>query len=206
MPDVLQQLHEDSLTEGRDILKDADDEEKQKWLTKQGTDWSGAFGHDPKAYLDVKGRKRREPGAEPPLHDPHHPSDDEDNEDDEDDDTSDSSDADLGIQDANNARTSNQMNGTREGASLDSQRTMDSTATTASTADTNKQNKRTEQRKHRGLMQWKPARNAKFAKDEGMLGLRKLKSKVTGGLNGRQPGVETGKTSYTFYILPLNFY
>lgn len=44
-------------------------------------------------------------------------------------------------------------------------------------------------------MQWKPARNAKFAMDEGKIGLKKLKSKVTGGLDGRQPGVETGTFS-----------
>jgi hypothetical protein len=42
-------------------------------------------------------------------------------------------------------------------------------------------------------MQWKPARNAKFAKDEAKIGLAKLKKKVTGGLDGRQPGVETGE-------------
>jgi len=41
------------------------------------------------------------------------------------------------------------------------------------------------------LMQWKPARNAKFAKDEAKLGIRKLKNKLVGGLNGRQPDVET---------------
>lgn len=40
-------------------------------------------------------------------------------------------------------------------------------------------------------MQWKPARNLKFAKDEGVIGIRKLKAKLTGGLEGRQPGVET---------------
>lgn len=40
-------------------------------------------------------------------------------------------------------------------------------------------------------MQWKPARNLKFAKDEGVIGIRKLKNKITGGLEGRQPGVET---------------
>jgi len=33
-------------------------------------------------------------------------------------------------------------------------------------------------------MQWKPARNAKFAKDEAKIGLAKLKKKVTGGLDG----------------------
>jgi hypothetical protein len=41
-------------------------------------------------------------------------------------------------------------------------------------------------------MQWKPARNAKFAKDEAKIGLSKLKKRVTGSLDGRQPGVETG--------------
>jgi len=73
-----------------------------------------------------------------------------------------------------------------------------STADTAGTNDTqtsatdfNKQNKKTEERKQRGMMQWKPARNLKFAKDEGKIGLRKLKGKITGGLDGRQPGVET---------------
>lgn len=47
-------------------------------------------------------------------------------------------------------------------------------------------------------MQWKPARNAKFAIDEGKIGLKKLKSKVTGGLDGRQPGVETG--TFSLYL------
>ena len=64
---------------------------------------------------------------------------------------------------------------------------------TSSSKDVNKQNKRAEERRHRGLMQWKPARNAKFAKDEAKIGLAKLKKKVTGGLDGRQPGVETGE-------------
>ena len=40
-------------------------------------------------------------------------------------------------------------------------------------------------------MQWKPARNMKFAKDEAKIGMRKMKNKMMGGMNGRQPGVET---------------
>jgi len=79
------------------------------------------------------------------------------------------------------------MDGSREGASLESARTNGSSIA----GDVNKANKRTEQRKQRGMMQWKPARNAKFAKDQGKLGLKKLKSRITGGLDGRQPGVET---------------
>jgi hypothetical protein len=190
-----QQLHDESLKEGRDILKSSDDDEKKKWLTKSGTDWSGAFGEDPKAYMDSKGRKAREPGADKPLHDPLHPSSDEDNEDDEDD-SSNSSD-DLGIQDA----TSGTNGGPRESASIDG--TTDSSMsrnTTSTDANVNEQNKRTEERKQRGLMQWKPARNAKFAKDQTKIGMKKLKSKLTGGLDGRQPGVETGMFRNTPFI------
>jgi hypothetical protein len=47
LPPAVQKLHDDSLTQGRDILSQADDSEKQKWLAKDGTDWSGAFGEDP---------------------------------------------------------------------------------------------------------------------------------------------------------------
>lgn len=194
LPERVATLHEESLTQGRDVLKDATPEEKQQWLNKQGTDWSGAFGDDPARYMDSKGRKRREPGAEPPLEDGE--TADEDDEDDDEDD--------LGIQDG---RTS--MNGRQ---SVDTQRTrgtMESgwTAGTASedadnlargSGDTgqnqkevNKQNKKTEERKQRGIMQWKPARNLKFAKDESIIGVRKLKHKIMGGLDGRQPGVET---------------
>ncbi|KAF2205218.1 hypothetical protein GQ43DRAFT_437239 [Delitschia confertaspora ATCC 74209] len=198
LPDRIQELHEQSLTEGRDILKQASEEEKKKWLSKTGDDWSGAFGHDPKAYMDLSGRKRREPGVDEPLHDPYHPSDNSDNEDSDSDDTTTSSSDDLGIKDADTAGSADNMGGSdpagKNSASGDaSQNGNAPTTNTGKTTskDINKQNKRVEERKERGLMQWKPMRNAKFAKDQGKLGLRKLKSKVTGGLEGRQPGVET---------------
>jgi len=191
LPEKVQQLHDESLKEGRDILKSADDDEKKRWLTKTGTDWSGAFGEDPKAYMDSQGRKKREPGVDKPLHDPYHPSSDEDNDDD-DDDSSDSSD-DLGIQDA---ETSSNTNGAARGSTsmdgtTDSSIARTSTSRTSTEGGVNRQNKRTEERKQRGLMQWKPARNAKFAKDQTKIGIRRLKNKLTGGLDGRQPGVET---------------
>lgn len=182
LPDVVQQLHDQSLTEGRDILKEADEGEKKQWLDKSGTNWSGAFGHDPAAYMDNKGKKKREPGAEEPLRDAYHP---EQNGDVDGEDDSDDSSDDLGIQDADN----------RSGG--DGRKSVDTSKTGASSmysnGDVNRQNKRTEERKQRGMMQWKPARNLKFAKDEGKIGLRKLKSRITGGLEGRQPGVETGE-------------
>ena len=193
LPERVATLHEESLTEGRDVLKEATPEEKQKWLSKDGADWSGAFGDDPAKYLDSKGRKKREPGADEPLtegertdgtHDPDHPSSDDDSDDD------------LGVQDASN------MNGnspTSDRKSIQSVRTMESgwtggtaeSSSPSSKRDVNRQNKKTEERKQRGLMQWKPARNLKFAKDEGIIGIRRLKSKMTGGMEGRQPGVET---------------
>ncbi|PSN68985.1 hypothetical protein BS50DRAFT_675241 [Corynespora cassiicola Philippines] len=209
LPDRVQQLHEQSLTEGRDILKNASDDEKKKWLSKEGEDWSGAFGHDPKAYMDTKGKKKREPGVDEPLHDPYHPSDDEDHDDDDD---QDSSSEDLGIQDANSMGNNSNMNGGSNGhvngngikhqatdlspneprQSVSTNRTSTSgDSSERSAKDINRQNKRTEERKQRGLMQWKPARNARFAKNQGLLGLNKLKKRVTGGLDGRQPGVET---------------
>lgn len=185
VPERVQTLHESSLTEGRDILQQASPEEKKRWLSKSGTDWSGAFGQDPKAYTDRKGRKIAEPGKDEPPHDPVNPSDDEDNERDDDDDSDSSSD--LGIKDASSGTDQPSMDTTRT-ASVNS---VGSTTSGPSDREHNKANKRTERRKQRGLMQWKPARNAAFAKDEAKFGLKKLQRKFTGGLSGREPKVET---------------
>jgi len=165
--------------------------------------------------MDTHGKKRREPGVEEPLHDPFHPSDDEANDDyDNDDDDDSNSSSDLGIQDADNASSTKNTNGNAPpngtikhaptDLSPEAPRLSQSTTSTGRSATTNgssdsslsrkhttRQAKRTEERKQRGLMQWKPARNARFAKDQGKLGLSKLKKKLTGGLDGRQPGVET---------------
>lgn len=198
LPEAVETLHESSLSQGRDVLKGSDPDDRKRWLSKSGTDWSGAFGDDPARYVDSKGKKRREPGVDPPLDQ----TDDDDTAPGEDDDDDDEES--LGVRDASHAN-GNSPDGRR---SAQSARTMESgwTAGTTGTTDTaattgdgspqsakdsNRQNKRTEERKQRGIMQWKPARNLKFAKDEGKIGLRRLKNKVTGGLDGRQPGVET---------------
>lgn len=180
--------------------KNASPEEKARWLSKQGTDWSGAFGDDPANYMDSEGRKKAEPGRAPRTHDPNNPSSDEDTGTDA---TADQdSDDDLGIQDASNANGSdNGTNGRKSFQSSATRGTMES-GWTAGTTDSfgerpksqkeiEKGNRKTEERKQRGLMQWKPARNLKFAKDQGVLGVRKLKGRVTGGLEGREVGVET---------------
>ena len=185
LPERVSELHEKSLTQGRDVLKEADEEEKHKWLTKTGTDWSGAFGEDPANYMDSKGRKKREPGADPPLngdereHDPNNPSSDDDSDDD------------LGIQDGDSVNGS-VTSGRQSIGTMESGWTAGTNESSSrSTKDINKQNKKTEERKQRGLMQWKPARNLKFVKDEGLIGVRKLKNRMTGSMEGRQPGVET---------------
>lgn len=184
LPERVQTLHDESLTEGRDVLKQAPEEEKQKWLTKTGTDWSGAFGDDPANYVDKSGRKRREPGRDPPLQDGEDPDNDGFTAGEDEDD----SDDDLGIQDASNVDRS--PSSTRKSiGTMESGWTAGTAESYESQQDVNRQNKKTEERKQRGLMQWKPARNLKFAKDEGVIGLRKLKGKITGGLEGRQPGV-----------------
>ena len=149
LPPTIQELHDKSLTDGRDILAQADSEDQRKWLAKDGQDWSGAFTHDPKAYMDSTGRKRAEPGAQKPVHDPHVPGSDDDEIENNgySDDSSDDDSDDLGIQDAtsgNNVSGDNYANGgSKNGISKE---------------DANKANKKSEKRKHRGLLQWNPVR------------------------------------------------
>ena len=197
VPPKIQELHEKSLTAARSVLEDTDPEEKGKWLSKDGEDWSGAFGHDPKAYVDSKGKRRAEPGKEKPVHDPFNPSSDDDDNDDTDDDSDDVEHVaekhhggipqvhapSLPTADAEAKRDAGRPNSTAEQGNNDSQ-------SPDSKKGVNAVNKRTEKRKHRGLMQWKPVRNMQFAKDEAKYGIRKFTKKMT-GLEGREPDIET---------------
>lgn len=151
IPDRVQTLHENSLTEGRDILQNAPPDEKKKWLSKSGEDWSGAFGDDPKAYVDGEGRKIAEPGRDQPPHDPANPSDDEDNEPDNND--SDSS-SDLGINDASSINGRGSTESTRSSGTGYSDGSSDSKLErTIDQKQMDRESKRTEKRKQRGLMQ-----------------------------------------------------
>jgi hypothetical protein len=60
VPPAVQKLHEESLTHGRDVLAMAPEEDKKKWLAKDGTDWSGAFGEDPAALVGKEKERERE--------------------------------------------------------------------------------------------------------------------------------------------------
>lgn len=201
VPDNVQELHNKSLTQGRDVLKDMDAKDRKRWLSKNGEDWSGAFGDDPRAYTNSKHEKIAEPGKHAPPHDPVNPSDDDGADDDV---LSDSS-SDIEVNDATNMgnggfkdrQSMDTSGGPRP--STDTNDTGYTTMTSDSASPATRQDakwqdkadKRAENRKQRGLAQWKPARNMQFAKTEGRFGLNKLKKRFTGGLDGREPGVET---------------
>lgn len=187
VPPLVQKLHDKSLTHGRDVLAQADEQDKDRWLTKDGTDWSGAFGQDPKELMARRNNHQED-------------SEEYDNFDgDEDDDAdSDDDDPDLGIQDAGSDASAGDY-GTEGGRrSVDTQATSASDASDGSGSGSKnpykaykdyKERSRDLHRKHRGLMQWRPLRNMQFVKDEAKFAARKVK-KLT-ALDGRQPDVET---------------
>lgn len=201
VPPAIQKLHDDSLTQGRDVLAQADPKEKEKWLSKDGTDWSGAFGTDPTDFVE---------DGQVDLNDHENHDDVYDYMDESD------SDVDLGISEAgtNTKDSRSSVDGGRSSHYSEGQQQQDdngeasrpsgdTTRTSESKlhADASKSNSpvqaykdykdhsRDLHRKHRGLMQWRPMRNAQFAKNEALFAVRKVKN--LGSLNGRKPDVET---------------
>jgi hypothetical protein len=193
LPPAVQHLHEQSLTQGRDVLATASEDEKKKWLAKDGTDWSGAFGEDPAKYVDPKGARKGNDPNRSSIAGQNDGREGRVNENmaearDDDDDDSDSDDSDLGVVDATN--TDEQTNGKGSGPGSGGNDCTDFDATPNSKPNgSNGQNKKDLHRKQRGLMQWKPIRNLAFAKDEAKFAVRKTLKK--GSLSGRQPDVET---------------
>jgi hypothetical protein len=200
LPPAVQQLHEQSLTQGRDVLATAPEDEKKKWLSKDGTDWSGAFGEDPAKYADVEGYRRRLDPNRNSIADAESTrrrradgqgGRDDDNDDNDD---SDSDDSDLGIVDAT---TVNGHTGPGTGDGGNDHTDHDVTPnkgftpgnSTKGKVEEYSANKRDLHRKQRGLMQWKPMRNLAFAKDEAKFMVRRAVRKTS--LSGRKPDVET---------------
>lgn len=195
IPATIQKLHDDSLTGGRDVLATAPEEERRKWLSKDGTDWTGAFGQDP-ADLMTGHEGREEPeyeqdsDSEPtdsPASKPHS--------------TSSQYSDDLGVNDATSdaagssdyARPSTSTSGgaltqttTNSG---ESKKSKSSSMNPIKQYKDYKERSRDLHRQHRGLMQWRPLRNAQFAKDEAKFAIRRVSH--MGALSGRQPDVET---------------
>lgn len=200
---VVQELHDQSLTQGRDVLSQAKEEDRKKWLSKDGTDWSGAFGRDPTDYLDhAKASKTSDPhetgggrrvrdllrGTE---HESEPSSDDDEKDNDSETDSDTSSSADLGIVDATTRSTNG--NGDGEDAALSHTESSHlnphhGNGPIASFKEY-KKNKKGLHRKQRGLMQWKPIRNVAFAKDNAKFAVRRALH--VGKLEGRQPGVDS---------------
>ncbi|THV51712.1 hypothetical protein BGAL_0101g00140 [Botrytis galanthina] len=196
IPPVVQQLHDQSLTQGRDVLSQADEDEKAKWLDQDGRDWSGAFGQDPAQYVNKGGfgqkyqdadyeasmvRKPRGEGGcvEANLNEnmseytnTSSTSSDSDSD----------AESDLGLNDATTRSTIE--NGGTEGNNGSSH-----SSNPIKQYENYKENSKGLHRKQRGLMQWKPMRNLVFAKDEMKFAARRMKNKTS--LSGRQPDVET---------------
>jgi hypothetical protein len=207
LPPAVQELHNQSLTQGRDVLSQADEDEKKKWLSKDGTDWSGAFGQDPAQYTDrqgARGDKRNDANGASSSNGTKNEralngqSNDEDDDDYDDDDNSDSE-SDLGVHDATNHEEYDediQNKGRSDvGEHEDSTNTKEgqSGSSHAKNPITQIKNynesKKGLHRKQRGLMQWKPMRNLAFAKDEAKFAVRRTMKMSS--LSGRQPDVET---------------
>ncbi|KAK8146573.1 hypothetical protein G3M48_002963 [Beauveria asiatica] len=198
VPPLTQELHENSLTQGRDVLAQASEQERKRWLAKDGTDWSNAFGEDPSQAM--AGRKHGDGDVDDDEDDYQEGNDDADSEED----TSGSS---LPITSQSAAGPADLQPNATTGSSLvdtaDGRASLETTTTAATGAsDASKKshgpisaikdyrsNSRDLHRKQRGLMQWRPMRNVQFAKDEVKFLARKVKN-IT-ALDGRKPDVET---------------
>jgi hypothetical protein len=193
VPPLVQKLHDQSLTHGRDVLAQADEKEKDRWMAKDGTDWSGAFGQDPKQLMARRDSLKKDSEEYDDFDEEGDHRDDDDDGDDDDDDDDDS--PDLGIQDAV-SEPSHPSEGSDAGRrSFDTQATNGTGSSQSGSKNPFKAYKnyqghsRDLHRKHRGLMQWRPMRNVQFAKDEAKYAVRKVTK--LGALDGREPDVET---------------
>ncbi|EDN03744.1 C2 domain-containing protein, nitrosative stress-induced transcript, conidia-enriched transcript [Histoplasma capsulatum] len=214
LPNFVQELHDKSLIQERDILRRASSEERRRWIDVDGIDWREAFGTDPNEIADHQRRNLIDLGVEDHVR---------------------CSVSSLQIKERKSGESSHSAHLGRDSGSADNEHhTCDlenaadndgeyrchsesesesDTDTDAKEADSftttdtnrrssetnreraqrigNKANKRTEHRKQRGIMQWKPARNAAFAKDEASFAIKKVKNRFAGGLSGREPDIET---------------
>ncbi|KAI0602224.1 hypothetical protein F4775DRAFT_536116 [Biscogniauxia sp. FL1348] len=196
LPPMISKLHDASLTQGRDVLMSASEEDRRKWLSKNGEDWSGAFGKDPTELMNgVPGGSSD--GAE---EDDQYESEDSSEEPDSPRQHIKHASTDLGIRDG----STDMANGEHENDSILTTSTSNATGTSSGSAASTKTKgsknpikqykdyktrSRDLHRQHRGLMQWRPMRNVQFAKDEALYAMRRV-TKV-GSLSGRQPDVET---------------
>jgi hypothetical protein len=147
VPPIVQELHEKSLDHGRAVLAEAPEEDKNKWMAKDGTDWSGAFGKEPNELLG------RRSGASAGN------DNEEQDDDDDDDDDDDSDDTDLGLREAStNGGQSVATTSSEPRTSVESTNSLSHSASDSKNPVTMykdyKGKSRDLHRKQRGLMQW----------------------------------------------------
>lgn len=185
VPPLVQKLHDESLTDGRDVLAQADEKEKERWMAKDGTDWTGAFGQDPTKL--ALGQNSATASEDEDQYEPDEDSDDPD----------------LGLQDAEHDGEKHDGGKSEPTPPSPSNDTDVRSMKTEGTGSSKKSGRsgpisaykdyrtrsRDLHRTHRGLMQWRPLRNVQFAKNEAMFALRKVKT--LGALDGRKPDVES---------------
>lgn len=187
VPENIKELHDKSLINERDVLRQnaaQGDEDKERWFKEHGLDWSMAFGDNPHALADFS-KETDEDLENRSIH---------------------SADLDSNAQvryyDPQHGNNALESHGDETQHTAEELQDIESMTTSQSSDDYEtteerqqrlgkRENKRTEKRKLRGSMQWAPARNAAFVKDEASFALKKVKKKFTGGLTGREPDVET---------------
>ena len=187
VPQAVRELHERSLTKSQDVIsqteeigKENEEIGKEKWLSKDGTDWSGAFGQDPSQYAPISTHADTNSGSTTHSHQRSTSGETETTYSD-----SESGSSDLGLVDATNSGS----NGSNDAASGSLKKSPSHSNNPIKQYQAYKENSKTLHREQRGLMQWKPMRNLQFAKDEAKFAVRKIRNK--GMLTGRKPDVET---------------
>ncbi|EEH45524.1 uncharacterized protein PADG_01674 [Paracoccidioides brasiliensis Pb18] len=223
LPYTIKEIHDKSLIQERDILRQVNPNDRKLWISEDGVDWSEAFGSDPESLADYQRRNLVDIGVEDRVRDVT-PSMTRQKRMSEETSSSGQARRDSGFgNDGVNIQDSHAAGREREhvvrsggdvkvddddsyeqqstsGTDADEAESLTATDTNRRSMETNeervrrignKANKRTERRKQRGIMQWRPARNAAFAKDEATFAFKKVKNKFTGGLTGREPDIET---------------
>lgn len=167
VPPSTQRMHDASLTQGRDVLAQADERDKKEWLSRDGTDWTGAFGQDPAELL-----RSHNGSIHGSTNGGRHGEEHDYDDDDDDDGSTGSSSVDLGIADASTtgSTTSNGHGMHTPRGSVDSRPSESSPlspsqsmmSVTSSKSSKNpikkykeyKERSRDLHRQQRGLMQW----------------------------------------------------
>ncbi|PGG99625.1 hypothetical protein AJ80_09320 [Polytolypa hystricis UAMH7299] len=212
LPETVRRLHERSLIEERDVLRQADPEEQRRWVSAEGTNWAGAFGENPHDLADENAHHMTDTGSQersqPSISLPRTGDASVDGQEGDltDDDGHRRTSSNISSYEGqeNDYHSNHSLNGTSthqiHDYDHDEAESLITTDTARRSSETHEErqrrlgdrgSKRAEHRMQRGVMQWGPARNAAFVKDEATFAIRKVKRRFTGGLTGREPDVET---------------